>query len=90
MKNYKEKYTIPKEFHDRKIVEQVKKIEKKNMNGLFEEIKINHDLLNLHCGWNFKYKGQEYANIVKTENVTKEIQIMVIKDMIKIMKRLHQ
>jgi len=29
MKKSKEKYTIPKEFHDRKIAEQVKKIEEK-------------------------------------------------------------
>lgn len=40
MKNFKEKYTIPKEFHDRKIAEQVKRIEEKEDKNkkIFEKI----------------------------------------------------
>lgn len=40
MEIFKEKYTIPKEFHDRKIVEQVKRIEEKEDKSkkIFEKI----------------------------------------------------
>jgi len=57
------------------------------MSELFEKIDIVIDESNSYCMWSFKYKGHEFGNLIKTENVEKETQIVVIEDMIKTMKK---
>lgn len=78
----------------KKVVKELEKHELKpdgdgliTINPIFEEIQIQSS--NYYCSWAFRYKGQIFMNIIKTRGTNKEKQILVIKDMLEAMERMH-
>ena len=54
---------------------------------IFEEIQIQSS--NYYCSWALRYKEQVFMDIIKTRGTNKEKQILVIKDMLEAMEKMH-